>query len=329
MTGRFVTRSAFGWAIVAGLVGILISYNVFLLIRYHSLRAKYEENEKLRERLKDERIEGEYARGSAPIVYGHWRLRDNVMTEMLRHCESRDEFVVREGPRIAWSELSGSTDRSKRFGIYVPTGKHRLRYAVGFGEQCGGVGYQRFRHGDPREIQDAVTVELGPESEVYEIRLNVSDEQPPEIEVLGRDNARIHEEALPPEARGQISKTALNEGFFFPSEFKPDEKERPYFMEPALPPVTDLGFLSGAAEIRLWIESDARPCMPAIYVAANYLKVTSLRYRHDNPPPVERVTDPDTEFNRLFEPYDGSLRFYFREGIFRERVLAVSNGGSE
>ena len=178
-------------------------------------------------------------------------------------------------------------------------------------------------------------MELGPEPEVYEIRLNVSDEQPPRIEVLGRDNARIHEHALPAEARGQILKTALNEGFFFPSEFKPDEKERPYFLEPALPPVTDLGFLSGAAEIRLWIESDARPCMSASYVAANYALVTSLRYPskpvrdpffdgfpflHDPPPVIERVPDPDpdVEFNRLFEPYDGSLRFYFREGIFQE-----------
>ncbi len=122
-----------------------------------------------------------------------------------------------------------------------------------------------------------MSVELGPEPEVYEIRVNVSDEQPPKIEVLGRDNARIHEHSLPAEARGQILTTALNEGFFFPSEFKPDEKERPYFLEPALPPVTDLGFLSGAAEIR-----------------------------------------------RLFEPYGGSLHFYFREGIF-QGTLAIGS----
>jgi len=266
--------------------------------------------------------------GEAWGVYNLFTYKhDSAVLSMLRQCESRDEFVVREGLRIAWSELSGSTDRSKKFGIYVPPGRHWLRYGIAFSGNYGQTGYQSFRDGDPRAIDGAVTVELGPEAEVYEFRLNVSDEQPPRIEVLGRGNARIHENLLPLKARGTIFRTSINGGFAFPSEFKPNQEQRPYFLKPELPPVTDLGFLDGGVKVRLWIESDARPCMPAIYVAAHYSRVASLRYRHDNPPLIQRVTDPDTEFNRLFEPYDGSLRFYFREGIFRERVPAVSNEG--
>ena len=48
-----------------------------------------------------------------------------------------------------------------------------------------------------------MSVELGPEPEVYEVRLNVSDERRRKIEVLGRDKVRIHEDALPLEARGR------------------------------------------------------------------------------------------------------------------------------
>ena len=278
-----------------------------------------EESTQLERQLKREREQGDRWCGEARGLYNRSLTHDRDVLSMLRQCESREEFVVREGPRIVWSELCGSTDRSKKIGIYVPAGGHRLRYAVGFGEKWGGVGYQRFRHGDPRDIDGAVTVELGPEAEVYEFRLNVSNEQPPRIEVLGRDNVLVHEASLPLRARGTIFETAINEGFAFPSEFKPNEKQRPYFLKPESRPITDLGFLRGGATVRLWIESDARPCMPAFYVVANYFKVTSLRYRHDNPPLIQQVTDPDpdTEFNRLFEPYDGSLRFYFREGIFQ------------
>jgi hypothetical protein len=232
---------------------------------------------------------------------------------MLRRCESREDFVVREGPRIAWSELSESTDSVKVFGIYLPAGRHWLKYAVGFDQEYGGVGYQRFQDGAPRDIAGAVSVELGREPEVYEFRLTVGDEELQKIEVLGRDQTLIHEHALPRKAHGRIFKTTVNGGFAFPSEFKPHEKQRPYFLKPALLPVTELGVLSSAAMIRLWIESDAPACMPAFYVAANYGQVTSLRYRND---PSRISPDRNTEFARLFEPYDGSGRFIFREEIF-------------
>jgi len=271
-----------------------------------------EEIERLEREYKDVARVGLRAKGLWNASYDD----DKAMTEMLRQCTTRDDFVVRQGPRTAWSELRGATGRSKKIGIYLPAGRHWLKYAVGFSEEFGGVGYQRFQDGDPRDIAGAVSVELGREPEVYEFRLTVRDEEPPRIEVVGRDNSVIHEHTLPQKARGMIFKTTVNGGFAFPSEFKPKEEARPYFLKPALLPVTDLGILHGAAMFRLWIESDAPACMPAFYVAANYSKVTALRYRHDNPSTIERATDSDTEFVRLFEPYDRSGRFIFREEIF-------------
>jgi hypothetical protein len=174
-------------------------------------------------------------------------------------------------------------------------------------------------------------VELGPDPEVYQLDLSVTDDELPKIEIVGRDNQPVHERTLPLKTRSAgIVAEITKGGFTFPSEFKPNEEDRPYFLKLAARPVAELGLLTvpvsstgGIAMIRLWIESDAPACMSALYVAANYDKVTSLRYRHDSPAVIDRVTDADTEFRRLFEPYEpGSQRFIFRQEIFARGAVA-------
>lgn len=318
-------RRGNGWTMKLVVSAILIFGIISLRVTRYSLLAMREDLE----RLKDELVEGEYTRGSVEFVYSHWENETKVMAEMLLQCETREDFVVREGPRIAWSELSGGTDRSRKIGIYLPAGTHRLKYAVADSSTLSRLEKQQFISANPREMAGVVSLNLGPESDVYEFEFRVGEDAMPRITVLGRGNSQIHEHTLALFAGSSTMVAEIpKEGFAFPSEFKPNDEERPYFRKPALLPVTDLGLLSfplratqgvthGTAMIRLWIESDAPACMPAIDVVANYNKVTLLRYRQDSPQRNERVTNADTEFRRLFEPYDGSGRFNFRNGIFQ------------
>lgn len=277
------------------------------------------------ERLKDERVEGEYTRGSVDLVYSHWKHETKDLAEMLLQCESREDFVVREGPRIAWSELSGGTDRSRKIGIYLPVGMHRLKYAVADSSTLSRLEKQQFISANPREMAGIVSLDLGPESDVYEFELRVSEDELPRITILGRGNSQIHEHTLDLlVGSGSIVTEISKEGLSFPSEFKASDDGRPNFRKPALLPVTDLGLLSiplratkGAAMIRLWIESDSPACMSAIEVVANFNKIALLRNHQDSPQRNERAANADTEFRRLFEPYNGSGRFNFRDGIFQ------------
>jgi len=312
-------ENAYRWAMTLGVSSVLIFCIMVLREKRYSLLAMHE-------RLKDEWVEGEYTRGSVEVVSSHWKHETKVMAEMMLQCESREDFVVREGPRIAWSELRGGSDRSRKIGIYLPAGTHRLRYALADSNTMSKIEEQRFQHVNPREIADAVSLNLGPESDVYEFELRIGEDKFPQITVLGRGNSQIHEHRLSMFAGAStIVARMTKEGLAYPSEFKPNDEERPYFIKPELLPVTNLGLLSfslrattrGAAMIRLWIESDAPACMPAIDVVANYNKVTLLRYRHDISVGNARKTNADTEFLRLFDLYDGSGRFNFRDGIFQ------------
>jgi len=322
MANKNAYRRGYGWTMTLVVSTILIFGIISLRVTRYYLLAMHEDFE----RLKDERVEGEYTRGSVELVYSHWKHETKNLAEMLLQCESREDFVVREGPRIAWSELSGGTDRSRKIGIYLPVGMHRLKYAVADSSTLSRLEKQQFISANPREMAGIVSLDLGPESDVYEFELRVSEDELPRITVLGPGNTQIHEHTLGlPAGSGTMVAAMPREGLAFPSEFKPNDEERPYFRKPELLPVTDLGLLSfplratqDAAMIRLWIESNAPACMSAIDVVANYNKVTLLRYRQASPQRNDGATGADTEFRRLFEPYDGSGRFNFRDGIFHD-----------
>lgn len=328
MTGeRRKYRSACGWLLVAAVVGILVYCNISLRLQQQSLTSALAEVREKIESLKVELVEGEYTRGSATVVSNRWQDETDAMTEMLRQCKSREDFVVREGPRIAWSKLSGSTGRAKKIGIYLPAGRHWLKYAFADVDSLTSFEIERYESGHPREISGVVSIALGPESEVFELELRMGDDELLQVSLAGSANVLLHEAAMPFKiGLEQFVERLSDDKFAFPGEFKLREEERPYLLETLPPPVTDLGFLRVPVRVReqsfysytilrLWIESDARPCMPAIHVAANYDQVASLRYPFGN-----RTRDPDTEFNRLFEPYDGSGRFYFREEVFSDTV---------
>ena len=317
-------RSMIGWAIVAAVAGCLVYNNIFAALQQRSLNTSLAELLKRTEILRVEIAKGMFARRSVLHAYNGWEGQTDAMMKLLRPCTSREDFVIREGPRIAWTELNGTSDTSKKIGIYLPVGRHRLRYAVGDSGSLSGKESYQFHAGDPRDLAGVVSVELGPQAEVYEFEFKIDDEYP-RISVIGRNNSRIHEDTVPLMVRPEkkVFAKLLKNKLMFPSEFRPIDHKRPYFLKPERPPITELGIFNvsihlkgGTAMLRLWIESDARPCMPAIYVAEQFDHVTSLRYRYDYPPRSDLVTDPSTEFDRLFEPYDGTDRFYFRKGIF-------------
>ena len=146
------------------------------------------------------------------------------------------------------------------------------------------------------------------------------------ITVIGRDNACLHENVLPQfEGPCEFRVAVPAYTLAYPSELKPDDSGRPYFVACRLPPVTDLALVEVHApgaeargDIRLWIESDAIACMSAIEVAGDYRTVTSLRYPTATERDRMKTTDMDNEFRRLFEPYDGSGRFNFRREVFSQ-----------
>jgi hypothetical protein len=114
----------------------------------------------------------------------------------------------------------------------------------------------------------------------------------------------------------------------YPGQMLLDKEQRPYIRQ--RPPVSNLALVrsqrvdegrpagpEGDAEIRLWIETEAAACMPAVDVAALYKHVTMLRISSsDQPSKSMTMTEADLRFDRLFQPYDGSGRFYFREAMF-------------
>jgi hypothetical protein len=217
----------------------------------------------------------------------HDRRKDAKLQEMMRQCTSRDDFIVREGPRIAWSELASAEPSFNALGFYLPAGEHRLHLTF----------VERGRFVDGRR---SANCQLGPQAEVYEIQIRPDGSGGLiRLIIVGQENAIIHEEKLTgSDGRGDVRLIAGGSGLAYPSELAFQEKPS---WSPK--PKTELACLqidqperAEPWQLRVRIESAAPPCVSAVEATAHHDRQTQ-------------------SFAQNFQPYDGSGRLYFRDGV--------------
>ncbi len=68
---------------------------------------------------------------------------------------------------------------------------------------------------------------------------------------------------------------------------------------------------TGRVLMRVWIDSDSPPCMSDVEVLGRYRFVSQLK---SSWPPEPRVVQA---FEQTFQPYNGTGRYYFRDGYFQ------------
>ena len=147
------------------------------------------------------------------------RSNDKELNSMMQTCSSRDDFIVREGPRFAWSGLGSSTAHTKKIGIYVPKGQHRFKYAIHGAEMRG---HQTpFTFGDARKLDGAAAVELKDAPQVYEVQLTHNQRGTIVIAPIRPGNEVIHESTLQLiDAPCRLGLSVRAESPAFPSELK-------------------------------------------------------------------------------------------------------------
>jgi hypothetical protein len=283
---------------IALVIAVLVIYNVDLVVREQGLRRNLPQGTRAIEQLEQERRHGERLR-ELVVEAGRASLgSDGSIVNMLQECTSREEFAVREGPRVAWSELSVSTESAKTIGIYLPAGKHRLKCAVANRGNMRGMSYEKFQHGDASDLDAALNWEVGPQPEEYELRLIPQTDGTLQISLVGPDNVQLFQKMLPVLDGGWIFlANAVPGSLAFPSELIVDDRGEWHMPANSLPTI-DMAFYDVGrrhagvnANLRIWIESDARACISAARVVA-------------------RGT---AKLDGYFKPYDGSGRFYVRD----------------
>ncbi|MEQ8790803.1 MAG: hypothetical protein RIC55_31185 [Pirellulaceae bacterium] len=333
-----------GWAVMAVAAMALIAYNVWLMVQRRTLPERIAEMKAAVAQLEFERNRDKRIRRDALGAYQASRQRDKSLVAMMAKCTSRDDFIVREGPRLAWSELSGSPHGVAKLGIYVPAGRHWLKCSrllrtaprpsselkSKWSESRERLAQRRFFDGMAEASEEWLSWELPAEEQVVEIEFRSGEDQTPRVSLIGADGARLFDEPLPvisgPYAfRMDVAPHSL----MYPSQLLLDKEQRPLIRQ--RPPVSNLALVrvqkqfdgpDMEVDFRLWIESEAAACMPAVDAAAFYKQVTLLSVPPlDDPPRSMTWTDADRRFNRLFEPYDGSGRYYFRESLFSRETV--------
>jgi hypothetical protein len=240
------------------------------------------------------------------------------LSRQLADCQSREDFLVREGPWIVTSRLKNSLASTERIGVYLPQGRHTLKFAAeeSLHKESRSESLRRALHlGDMRGFKRFVAIDLGETPEVLELQLSWTfdnDDARVQIRLLGRENAVLAEHSVPmPAKRIDADFVSKDNGFHFayPSEVTLGEHARAHFTDGHLPH-TRLITLRGSGNpsltstLLVWIESDAPPCIPALLAARKFQDVVRLRDRN----PLSSVR----AFEQLFEPYDHSGRHHFR-----------------
>ena len=223
------TLSRLGWLL---LVVAAIGLTAYIASLRKQEREWTRRTAELRQREKE--LKAEMKRGVAVAWEARgWRnsqyTTDRKLQTMLRECTSRDNFIVREGPRIAWSKLS-DTDGMHKIAFYLPDGCHRLRCSLYRGRwvRSHGPGLSTDEFDHAVKVRENAICKLGPQAEVYELQLWWTiGGGPPRIRVLGKENAIVREEALPGidgplYTRLKVNGTAIA----YPSELKYDEDAR-------------------------------------------------------------------------------------------------------
>lgn len=327
-SGPLIYRSLLWLTLAIALVSVSV-YSQIIHARYVSVRDEVAELEAMIAALpaiqKNVRALHERANGLNHRTYA----TDVRVSKMLLQCSSREDFLAREGPRIVRGPLSGGANT---LGLYLPDGRHTLKVAVANRATADVPTLRELRNGNARAIKAHASLELGPTAEVYEIRLLSNAPGPLRIVVFGKANEPLLDSELPQIAglchfetlaveRHRASPYASHSVpdreaiASYPSEFVYNGDHN-VLRRPTRSP-TDVAKLAvkasgNAYDLRIWIESDAKPCMPASAVAAHYRSMTGGEFR------TQYDEEPLRVFARLFLPYDGGDRFYFRDQVFAD-----------
>lgn len=325
-SGPLIYRSLLWLTLVIALVSVSV-YSQIIHARYVSVRDEVAEFEAMVAALPALQKHDDALHKRANGLNHRTYATDVRVSKMLRQCSSRENFLAREGPRIVHSPLSGGANT---LGLYLPDGRHTLKVAVANRATTDVPTMREFRDGNAQGIKAHASLELGPSAEVYEIRLLSNAQGPLRIAVFGKANETLLDSELPQitgrchfatlaEERHRASPYASHSVpdrepiASYPSEFVYNG-DRNVLRRPTRP-ATDVAKLAvkangNAYDLRIWIESDAKPCMPASAVAAHYRSMTGGEFRTKSDEERQRM------FARLFLPYDGGDRFYFRDQVF-------------
>lgn len=312
------------WGILIAVIVALATYNYSLRNRQRSIAKqiiairerqsahskKLQEKETLRQSIRDAE--------AASFATDH-RVR-----LMLRECHSRDEFLVREGQRIAWSELQGSSATEQKLGLYVPAGKHWLRWQTASGEAAIPLRGTYFNEASHRLTP--ITSFLPQGGQVYEVRIALDPERKKaELTLLGEANNVISRSTLASFSDAcEVSMQVKRHAFAYPSQIQASYASRLDFERPQTLPAagTSLALVDFTADGRshaqtlVWIDSDAKPCVSAIEFVTYNRSFAQMNWRRGRAkqPGVSPSTISFEE--AFFEPSDDSDRLYFRRELF-------------
>jgi len=310
------------WLLFAVTVGIS-AYAVLATLRANSLRSRmlalHSIHEQAHDLLSDERT----LRSRVGVLLNRQDFYVRCLTDLLSYCHSRDEFLVREGPWLVVGKLKTLDEQSQHFGVYLPAGRHVLKFAtVDFSPQDkdAQVTRRQFFSDAPHNLTNARSVVLEGTPQVFELRFSWSTIAGVRMQVMGKENAVVFEEVQRFPAQQVKVRFPITEKYTdrarlctvaYPSELligrdvpqRPADGHRPYTR------LIELSGFMGHTEssgFRAWVESDALPCISALKLGRHFDEIMMWR---------EPVTFKQLEaFGDLFLPYDGSGKYVFRAG---------------
>lgn len=313
-------RNFVGGGLLAILVACVIvnGYQEFQRRQREALiAAKTAELETLRDLLKED--DRTYLTG---IEFAkRWRHEDRQVQAMMEDCTSRADFIVRSGSRIAWQRLTPEVAQTQRIALYLPTGVHRLCYAVRSQQNdkrqraAGNWNRADFAKSHPRLLDDAQKWDLGPTAETYEICLEAT-EAGTRLSVLGPNDQTLYQATIDDAATTSLRVTTPQIRIAYPSEMQLADGQTLMSLKHGerITPATDLAAASDGssrqASVRIWIESEALPCLPVMDVVSRIS--ADRRYTFSS----QTSYYSPAAIRQYFLPYDGGECLRISSGFF-------------
>lgn len=258
-----------------------------------------------------------FANSLAETAISELRHYESQTKAELMKATSRGDFAVRSGEQFACSRLVTSTSSDLRLGVYVPSGHHHLCYSSSRiesrKEKIVGIDYSN-------DSTQHNKIFLANVPEIIELRVQLGSQTPElTIQLIGKNDELMNEDILKlpnPKLRHFISEPQWRETLSYPSELPLNEYTQQLLRLGRSKPLLDLASVEGWSELattgeveqrwllRIWIESDAAPCMSAFnshFRRSEIIDKWSFTPRND----MQLV-------DKLFEPYRGGLVQKFR-----------------